>query len=144
MTEWVSRLALGSLWALIWHFGIIAGVLILALLAAWFIPVGKKASLIVALCAAIILVTAGIYTKLGADYVQAKWNAAEKADYSAALKARAKADKAIPGTSDPAFSRRMRHDRYNRDNERSIRSLPPFDLFGRSGHPQHDKANPRP
>lgn len=79
-----NHLVTGAVWSLVWHFGIIYGVMILALayaaasqmfLAGFF----RNTALFVALGAFIVGAIAGTYTKLGENYVQAKWDAAEVA-----------------------------------------------------------------
>lgn len=115
--NWLARQAFDALWPLVWHFGILGAIGTCAGLWAWFVPVFKKTAAWVALSAFIMLVTAGIYTNLGAEYVQAKWNAAATADADAARKAREKAEAAtpavVPGTP---HAKRLRHDKYDRDN----------------------------
>lgn len=108
MLDFIARHALAELWALVWHFGIVFGVAILALLWAWFSPIFKKTALWVALGAAIIGFTAGVYTKLGADYARAQWKAAEQHQLEKGRDARAAAERDI--------AHGLRDDRYDRDN----------------------------
>jgi hypothetical protein len=112
--DFLVRHALAELWALIWHFGIIGVVLFAALAWAWFIPFFKKTALWVALGAAIIGLTAGIYTKLGADYVRAKWEAAEQAAIDLGSEAR---DGAVSDIR-RAGAGGLPNDPYNRDNKK--------------------------
>lgn len=70
------KIAFAGLWPLIWHFGIIAGIGILALAFAWFSPVFKKTALWVALSCLIIGFTAATYVRLGEQRVRAQWDAA--------------------------------------------------------------------
>jgi hypothetical protein len=117
MADFIARMALGSIWALIWHFGIIVGIIICALAVAWFSPIGKKLALAVAIMATVILLTAGIYTKLGADYVQAKWNAAQQADQRAAASAAAQAEASVaPLVPGERHAPRLRGDKFERNN----------------------------
>lgn len=66
-----------GLWPLVWHFGIIYGVMGLALAFAWFSPVFKKTALWIALGAFLLSIAAATYTKLGEQRVQAQWDAAK-------------------------------------------------------------------
>jgi hypothetical protein len=112
--DFLVRHALAELWALIWHFGIIGVVFFGALAWAWFIPFFKKTALWVALGAAIIGLTAGIYTKLGADYVRAKWEAAEQAAIDLGSEAR---DGAVADIK-RAGAGGLSNDPYNRDHQK--------------------------
>ena len=144
MTSWFAHQAFDSLWALVWHFGIIAGIMILALAHAYFIPINRKAALVVALLAGVMLLTASVYTKLGANYVQAKWDAATKADYDAAVSARATAEAAIPPVR-PGPAPKLRHDRYNRDQQSGNGGgFPPYHILRFKGYSADHKANPGP
>lgn len=93
----------GALWSLIWHFGAIYGVMILALayaVASQMFLAGflRNTALFVALGAFIIGATAIMYTKLGENYVQAKWDAAEQAAIARGDKARTDAEKKVGDT----------------------------------------------
>jgi hypothetical protein len=112
--DFLIRHAVAELWALIWHFGIIGAVGLAALAWAWFIPFFKKTALWVALGAAIIGLTAGIYTKLGADHVRAQWAAAEQAAIDLGGKARSGAVDDIKR----AGPRGVSNDPDNRDNDK--------------------------
>jgi hypothetical protein len=82
MSEFIAAHALGSLWALAWHFTGIGVVIAAALAYAFLTPAiwpGKKTALWVAACATFIFFTAAMYTKLGADHVQEKWDASNVA-----------------------------------------------------------------
>jgi hypothetical protein len=75
---------IAALWPLVWHFGIIYGVMIVALLYAYvsqmfLAGLFRNTALFIALGAFIIGATAATYTRLGENYVLAKWDAAEKA-----------------------------------------------------------------
>lgn len=91
---------LAALWPLIWHFGVIYGVMILALAYAYvsqmfLAGLFRNTALFVALGAFIIGATAATYTRLGEEYVQAKWDAAEKAALERGVKARSDAERTI-------------------------------------------------
>lgn len=100
------------LWPLVWHFGIIYGVMILALAYAYLSQMFlaglfRNTALFVALGAFIIGATAATYTRLGEQYVQAKWDAAERAAIERSVKARTDAERTVrdnPGglRNDPA------------------------------------------
>ncbi len=128
MLSWFSKQAFDSLWALVWHFGIIGFVFFAALAWAYFIPVGKRLALLTAICALVMFFTAGIYTKLGADYVQAKWDAANTAAVTQATQARAKAVKSVAHPHASVFGG-VRHDQYDRDSDKPS---------GASGVPTHN------
>jgi hypothetical protein len=118
--DFLVRYALAELWAIIWHFGIIGLVFFAALAWAWLVPIFKKTALWVALGAAIIGLTAGTYTKLGADYVRAKWEAAEDAAVAIGLEARNDAVADVKR----AGPRGVSNDTANRDNDKgSVRPV---------------------
>jgi hypothetical protein len=161
MAEFLARYALGSLWSLIWHFGIIVGIAILALAWAWFMPIYKKTALWVAFTAMVIFFIAGTYTKLGADYVKARWDAAVVADLKRAANARSQAERDIPPLVDipnlaPSpgapgfadyldFNGRLPNDKFDRDGEEgSVRAVGRNKLQPKVGHSKDGKANPRP
>ena len=108
------KIAFAGLWPLVWHFGIIAGVGILALAFAWFSPVFKKTALWVALGAGLTIVIAATYTKLGEQRVQAQWDAATAHAEQLAKDARTGAEHDV-AHADPGS---VRDDRYNRDRDK--------------------------
>lgn len=114
MESFLAQHAASELWALSWHFGIVGFVLICGILWAIWGPIERKAGIWVAVGAGIIFVTAGIYTKLGADYVQAKWDAANAAQVTKAKKARSDAEITYPTTTGPRAPK-LPNDPWNRD-----------------------------
>jgi hypothetical protein len=111
MAQWIASQAFESLWPLVWHFGIVFGVMALALAWAWFVPVFKKTALWVATSAAIIALTAGIYTHLGEQRVQAKWDASLRVEIGNGNEARSDAERTISRDT----PERVRNDRHDRD-----------------------------
>lgn len=98
-----------GLWPLIWHLSG-AGLIIAAALAwAWFMPIGKKIALWIALAVGMTTCAYVVGTKDGGNRVQAQWDQTIANDRDAADKAARDADN-ICSTPDC-----LRDDKYNRD-----------------------------
>ena len=96
---------IAMLWPLIWHFGVIYGVMILALIYAYvsqafLAGLFRNTALLVALGAFIIGATAATYTRLGEQYVQAKWDAQEREISERNIKARSDAERTVRDNPD--------------------------------------------
>lgn len=147
MFQWFAEQAFSSLWALIWHYGIMVGIIICAVLWVMFVPIGKRIALMVAICTIVGMVFAVVYTKLGADYVQAKWDATNRAEIAAAAKARSQAEASVPPVSGP-HAVRLQHDHFDRDNARqssnSSQGVSAHHVLKLFGHRQHSSASPGP
>ena len=122
IAEFISRQAIGALWNLVWHFGLVGIVMFAALAAAYFtpawLPASRKTALTVAAGAFLVLMTAGYYTNKGANYVQAKWNAAIEYDARHAGEAREEAEAAVPAAGDGDAVERLPNDKWDRDNRK--------------------------
>ena len=148
MINWIAAHAWAEIWALAWHFGTIGFILFAALAWAWFVPIFKKTALWVALGAAIIMVTAVIYTRLGADYVQAKCNADAAATVAITDAARKSADAQFPSLADGVAIRVLPNDPWDRDQAKPgagaaqrVRSA--ADVFKLKGHRPNDTGHPQ-
>lgn len=141
LADWITRQAWLPLWALVWHFSIITGILVCAVAWVMFVPVYKKLAFTVAVSMFVGLIFATVYTKLGANYVQAKWDAANRADIAAAEKARMDAETYFPPATANAPVVRLRNDPYDRDNSVG-KSVPAHHLFQHKGQPADHPTNP--
>ena len=96
------------IWEMIGHIGIGVAIMIAGGLWAWFMPIGKRLGLLVAIIAGWGLISYSI----GVADERRHWTAAEQHTVIVEDNAR---DKAIATVDKQHASPTMRHDRYNRD-----------------------------
>ena len=98
---------LSYIWEMIWHLGFGFGLMICGGLWAWFMPVGKKIGLLVAILAGWGIISYAI----GVADERRHWKAAEQRTLVSEDAARAKAELSVEHPS----SWGVRHDRFDRD-----------------------------
>ena len=100
--------ALSAAWEMIWHFGFGIGILICGGLWAWFMPVGKKLGLLVAILAGWGLISYAI----GVADERRHWTAKEA---SLVVKEDTARAKAVATVTKRRASPSVRHDKFDRD-----------------------------
>src|SRR5271168_9611 len=106
-TDGSFMFALSAAWEMVWHFGIGIGILVCGFLWAWFMPVGKKLGLLIAIIAGWGLISYAI----GVADDKRKWKAAEAQVVSKEDVAR---DKAVVTVRKSRATRSVRHDEFDR------------------------------
>jgi hypothetical protein len=114
LRDFLVRHAVAELWEIVWHIGGVGLVALAGAAWAWFSPFHKKTGLWVMGAAIFVMCVAGYYTNLGANYVRAKWEAAEDAAIAVGLEARLGAAADVKR----AGARGMSDDPDNRDNDK--------------------------